>query len=81
LLPAAGPYQQRHAEHRSGHLDTVPTPPESTKTSPRQLLITQTRECWPQLADLTIRHHGQFAYIDGQLPAWTTPRRANGRDH
>ena len=50
----------------------MPTPPESTKNSLRHRLITRTRERWPQLADLTIRHRGQFAYVDGQLPESTT---------
>jgi hypothetical protein len=53
-------------------MDTVPTPPESTKTSLRQRLRARANERWPQLADLTIRHHGGFAYIDGQLPDGTT---------
>jgi hypothetical protein len=52
-------------------MDTVPTPPESTKTL-RQRLRARANERWPQLTDLTIRHHGQFAYIDGQLPDGTT---------
>jgi len=30
------------------------------------------RERWTQLADLTIRHRGQFAYIDGKLADGTT---------
>ena len=55
-------------------MDAVPTTPESTKHSLRQRLITRTHQRWPQLADLTIRHHGQFAYIDGQLPDGTTLR-------
>jgi hypothetical protein len=50
----------------------VPTPPESTKNSLRSRLITRTRQRWPQLADLTIRHHGQFAYVEGHLPDGTT---------
>ena len=53
-------------------MSNVPTPPESTKNSLRYRLITRTRERWPQLTDLTIRHRGQFAYIDGQLPDGTT---------
>ena len=53
-------------------MDAVPTPPESTKHSLRYRLITRTRERWPQLADLNIRHHGQFAYVDGKLPDGTT---------
>lgn len=53
-------------------MDAVPTPPESTKNSLRYRLIMRTRDRWPQLADLTIRHHGQFAYVDGQLSDGTT---------
>ena len=52
-------------------MDTVPTPPESTKTSLRQRLRARANDRWPQLADLTIRHHGGFAYVDGQLPDGT----------
>jgi hypothetical protein len=53
-------------------MDTVPTPPESTKTSLRQRLRARANQRWPQLVDLTIRHHGGFAYIGGQLPDGTT---------
>jgi hypothetical protein len=53
-------------------MDTVPIPPESTKTSLRQRLKARATERWPQLADLTIRHHGGFAYVNGQLPDGTT---------
>ena len=53
-------------------MDTVPTPPESTKTSLRQRLQARATERWPQLADLTIRHHGGFAYVNGQLRDGTT---------
>src|ERR1700752_3758297 len=62
----------RRPEHRFTHHGPVPTPPESTKHSLRHRLITRTHQRWPQLADLTVRHHGQFAYIDGQLPDGTT---------
>ena len=48
------------------------TPPESTKRSLRSRLITRARERWPQLADLTIRHRGRFAYVDGELHDGTT---------
>jgi hypothetical protein len=47
-------------------------PPESTKRSLRYRLITRTRERWPQLVDLNIRHRAQFAYVDGELPDGTT---------
>ena len=44
-------------------------PPESTKTSLRQRLAARARERWPQLAGITVRWHGEFAYVAGQLPA------------
>ncbi len=47
-------------------------PPESTKTSLRQRLTARARDRWPQLTDVTVRHRGAFAYIDGQLPDGTT---------
>ena len=47
-------------------------PPDSTKTSLRQKLAERTRERWPQLAGITVRWHGQFAYVAGQLPDGTT---------
>ena len=53
-------------------MDAVPTPPESIKNSLRYRLITRTRQRWPQLADLTIGHRGQFAYVGGQLADGTT---------
>jgi hypothetical protein len=53
-------------------MGAVPAPPDSTKNSLRYRLITRTRQRWPQLADLSIRHRGQFAYIDGELTDGTT---------
>ena len=53
-------------------MDTVPTPPESTKTSLRQRLRARANQRWPQLADLTIRHHGGFGYVNGHLADGTT---------
>jgi hypothetical protein len=50
----------------------VSTPPESTKNSLRYRLIMRTRDRWPELTDLKIRHRGQFAYVDGELPDGTT---------
>ena len=47
-------------------------PPESTKTSLRQRLAARARERWPQLAGITVRWHGEFAYVAGQLPDGTT---------
>ena len=29
-------------------------------------------ERWPQLAGITVRYHGEFAYVTGQLPDGTT---------
>ena len=46
-------------------------PPESTKTSLRQRLAARAAESWPQLAGITVRWHGQFAYVSGQLPDGT----------
>jgi hypothetical protein len=48
------------------------TPPDSTKRSLRSRLITLTRERSPDLADFTIRHRGQFVYVDGELRDGTT---------
>jgi hypothetical protein len=56
-------------------MDTVPTPPESTKTSLRQRLRARAKDRWPQLRELAIRHHGSFAYIGGQLPDGTSHGR------
>jgi hypothetical protein len=53
-------------------MDAVPSPPDSTKSSLRDRLTMRTRERWPQLAGLSIRHRGQFAYIDGELTDGTT---------
>ena len=65
------PSTTRRASPRAS-LDTVPTPPASTKTSLRQRLRARANDRWPQLVDLTIRHHGGFAYVGGQLPDGTT---------
>lgn len=43
-------------------------PPASTKTSLQQRLTAHARTHWPQLASLTVRFRGAFAYVDGQLP-------------
>lgn len=42
-------------------------PPESTKSSLRQRLAARARERWPQLADVDVRFHGAFAYVEGHL--------------
>jgi hypothetical protein len=47
-------------------------PPESTKTSLRQRLAARARDRWPQLTGITVRYHGEFAYVAGQLPDGTT---------
>lgn len=47
-------------------------PPDSTKTSLRQRLAQRARERWPQLTGITVRHHGEFAYVAGQLTDGTT---------
>ena len=43
------------------------TPPESTKVSLGQRLRAHARQRWPALAAVTVRHHGAFAYVDGEL--------------
>lgn len=43
-------------------------PPASTKTSLQQRLSTHARAHWPQLAAVTVRFRGAFAYVDGHLP-------------
>ena len=47
-------------------------PPGSTKTSLRQRLAARARDRWPQLDGITVRWHGEFAYVAGQLPGGTT---------
>jgi hypothetical protein len=44
------------------------SPPASTKTSLGQKLRARARERWPQLAGVTVRFRGKFAYVTGQLP-------------
>ncbi len=43
-------------------------PPASTKTSLQQRLSAHARTQWPQLARVTVRFRGAFAYVDAQLP-------------
>jgi hypothetical protein len=45
-----------------------PAIPASTKTSLAQRLRSHARQHWPQLRDLHIRYHGQFAYVEGERP-------------
>ena len=70
----AAPGAQGGADTRNlGDDEPVPaTPPDSTKRSLRSRLITRARERWPDLADLSIRHRGRFAYVDGELRDGTT---------
>lgn len=42
-------------------------PPESTKSSLRHRLTTHARERWPALAEVDVRFHGTFAYVEGHL--------------
>ena len=42
-------------------------PPASTKTSLQQRLSAHARTHWPQLAGVTVRFRGAFAYVEGQL--------------
>jgi hypothetical protein len=60
------------APSRAGHDGPTAKPPDSTKTSLRQRLAARAAERWPQLAGITVRHHGEFAYVAGQLPDGTT---------
>lgn len=46
----------------------MPAPPASTKTSLQQRLSAHRRTYWPQLATVTVRFRGPFAYVDGELP-------------
>jgi hypothetical protein len=43
------------------------SPPESTKSSLTQRLRAHARQHWPQLAELTVRFRGAFAYVEGEL--------------
>jgi hypothetical protein len=51
-----------------GKIGLMPAIPESTKTSLAQRLRQHARDRWPQLAGLHVRYHGQFAYVEGELP-------------
>ena len=52
-------------------MNTVPTPPESTKNSLRLRLFDHARARWPQLRDVDARFRGSFAYVDATLPDGT----------
>jgi hypothetical protein len=57
-----------HRRHAAGnHGPMPPQPPQSTKTNLAHYLRARARTRWPVLVDLTIRHHGRFAYVAGQL--------------
>jgi hypothetical protein len=71
-LSAAGEDTPRDTLTDHDRLACMATPPESTKTSLRQRLQTRAAERWPQLAGLHVRHHGAFAYVDGELPDGST---------
>jgi hypothetical protein len=43
------------------------TPPESTKVSLGQRRRAHAKQRWPALAAVTVRHHGAFAYVAGEL--------------
>ena len=45
----------------------MPAIPDSTKTSLAQRLRRHARDHWPQLINLHVRYHGQFAYVEGEL--------------
>lgn len=47
-------------------------PPQSTKVSLGQRLRAHASQRWPVLSEVTVRFHGQFAYISGELPDATT---------
>jgi hypothetical protein len=48
-------------------MNSMPTPPESTKISLGQRLRERARQRWPVLATVHVRHRGGFAYISGEL--------------
>jgi hypothetical protein len=43
------------------------TPPQSTKDSLAWKLTDRARQRWPQLAQISVRHRGAFAYITATL--------------
>jgi hypothetical protein len=64
---------KRHATGDRALSETVPKPPPaSTKTSLRQRLTRHAEQRWPALTPIQVRHHGVFAYVDGQLPGGVT---------
>ena len=61
-----------HCTHATPGVQSAHKPPWSTKTSLRQRLRARANDRWPHVVDLTIRHHGGFAYVNGQLADGTT---------
>ena len=53
-------------------MNLMAAPPASTKTSLQQRLSAHARAHWPQLAGVTVRFRGAFAYVEGQLPGGDT---------
>ena len=51
----------------AGTMCPMPAIPESTKTSLAQRLRAHAKDSWPQLAEVHVRYHGQFAYVAGEL--------------
>jgi hypothetical protein len=43
------------------------TPPESTKHSLHHRLAAHARQRWSQVADVDVRFHGAFAYVEAHL--------------
>ena len=71
------PYPRQCPARRGGpgrqeKMTVVVTYPDSTKTSLEQRLRARTRERWPQIASLQIRHRGNFSYVDAVLTDATT---------
>jgi hypothetical protein len=65
--------QQQHALTQQGdqlaggrHIGTF------ALAADHQRLAARARERWPQLSGITVRYHGEFAYVTGQLPDGTT---------
>jgi hypothetical protein len=58
---------ERRPARQVGHDGRTAKSLESTKTSLRQRLATRASGRWPQLAGITVRWHGEFAYVAGQL--------------
>jgi hypothetical protein len=57
-----------HAGGLSGNNGRVASPPASTRTSLGQKLSARARQRWPQLAAVTVRFRGKYAYVAAELP-------------